>query len=134
MYDGPRGRRTGFTLVEMLVVIAVIGAGVDIDHPDLSANIWTNPGEIPSNGVDDDANGQVDDIHGWRFGHDANDNPVESNIVDDDHGLGVLVQQLPLARRQSTSGVEDQHDQITHLQAVAGTADPCGFERFLGRS
>lgn len=47
------------------VVVGVIDTGVDYNHPDLAANIWTNPGEIPGNGLDDDANGYTDDIHGW---------------------------------------------------------------------
>jgi subtilisin family serine protease len=49
------------------VVIAVIDSGVMIEHPDLAANIWTNPGEIAGNGIDDDNNGFVDDLHGWDF-------------------------------------------------------------------
>ena len=44
------------------VVVAVLDTGVDIDHPDLKNNIWTNPGEIPGNGVDDDKNGYIDDF------------------------------------------------------------------------
>jgi subtilisin family serine protease len=50
------------------VIVAVIDTGVDMDHPDLIANIWTNPGEIPGNGIDDDGNGFVDDVNGWDFG------------------------------------------------------------------
>ncbi|MBE2214176.1 MAG: S8 family serine peptidase [Opitutaceae bacterium] len=50
------------------VVIAVIDSGVLTTHPDLAANIWTNSAETPGNGVDDDANGYVDDLHGWNFG------------------------------------------------------------------
>ena len=46
------------------VLVAVLDSGVQLDHPDLAANIWTNPGEIPGNGLDDDANGIVDDVHG----------------------------------------------------------------------
>ena len=49
------------------VVVAVLDGAVDLDHPDLAANIWTNPGEIPGNGLDDDANGFVDDVHGYDF-------------------------------------------------------------------
>lgn len=48
------------------VVIAVVDSGVDITHPDLAGQIWTNPGEIAGNAKDDDGNGYVDDIHGWN--------------------------------------------------------------------
>jgi subtilisin family serine protease len=49
------------------ITVAVIDAGVDINHPDLQGKIWTNQIEIPGNGIDDDNNGYVDDIHGWSF-------------------------------------------------------------------
>ncbi|MBC7885969.1 MAG: S8 family peptidase [Saprospiraceae bacterium] len=49
------------------VVVAVIDSGIDIEHEDLADNIWINPGEIPNNGIDDDKNGYVDDVHGWNF-------------------------------------------------------------------
>ena len=70
------------------VVVAVIDSGVDTNHPDLAANIWTNPGEscagCASDGVDNDGNGFVDDVHGWDFVNDDN-NPF------DDHGHGTHV-------------------------------------------
>jgi cell wall-associated protease len=49
------------------IVVAVIDTGVDTAHVDLAGHIWTNPKEIPGNGIDDDHNGYVDDIHGWNF-------------------------------------------------------------------
>lgn len=49
------------------IVVAVVDSGVDIKHPDLQGKIWTNSGEIPDNGIDDDGNGFVDDVHGWNF-------------------------------------------------------------------
>jgi subtilisin family serine protease len=49
------------------VIIAVIDTGVQLNNPDLAANIWTNSGEIAGNGVDDDHNGFIDDVHGWDF-------------------------------------------------------------------
>ena len=49
------------------VIVAVIDAGIDINHEDLKEVIWTNPQEIAGNGLDDDGNGYVDDIHGWNF-------------------------------------------------------------------
>jgi len=49
------------------VIVAVVDAGIDINHPDLKDIIWTNEDEIPGNGIDDDNNGYVDDVHGWNF-------------------------------------------------------------------
>ena len=49
------------------VIVAVIDSGIDTLHEDLKAHLWTNPGEIPGNGKDDDGNGYTDDIHGWNF-------------------------------------------------------------------
>lgn len=75
------------------VVVAVIDTGCDIQHPELKHNIWTNPGEsgldqngMPkgSNGIDDDNNGFVDDVHGWNFVSGTND-------VYDDHGHGTHI-------------------------------------------
>lgn len=54
------------------VLIAVIDTGIQIDHPELAPNIWTNPGEIPDNAIDDDNNGYIDDTHGWDFKNDDN--------------------------------------------------------------
>lgn len=61
------------------VVVAVIDGGVDINHPDLRENIWTNPQEIPGDGIDNDNNGYVDDLHGWDFITQKNDvGPIPS--------------------------------------------------------
>src|SRR5687767_10675335 len=49
------------------VIVGVIDSGVDFEHEDLRDVMWTNPGEVAGNGVDDDKNGYVDDIHGWNF-------------------------------------------------------------------
>jgi subtilisin family serine protease len=49
------------------VIVAVIDSGVETDHPDLKDVIWVNEDEIPGNGIDDDKNGYVDDVHGWSF-------------------------------------------------------------------
>jgi len=49
------------------VVVAVIDSGIDIDHEDLKDVMWINEDEIPGNGIDDDKNGYIDDIHGWSF-------------------------------------------------------------------
>jgi hypothetical protein len=49
------------------VPVAVIDTGIDYYHPDLEPNVWVNPGEIPGNGLDDDGNGYIDDVHGYDF-------------------------------------------------------------------
>ena len=48
-------------------IVAIIDGGGDITHEDIKDNIWVNKGEIPGNGIDDDGNGYVDDVHGWNF-------------------------------------------------------------------
>lgn len=57
------------------VVVAIIDSGVDIEHEDLDDNLWVNEDEIAGNGVDDDGNGYIDDVHGWSFlgGQDGRD-------------------------------------------------------------
>ena len=49
------------------VIVGIVDSGVDINHEDLKAVIWTNPKEIAGNGIDDDKNGYIDDMHGWNF-------------------------------------------------------------------
>ena len=66
------------------VVVAVIDTGIDVSHPDLAANVFRNPGEVPNNGMDDDGNGFVDDVRGWDFYNNDN-NPM------DDHSHGTHV-------------------------------------------
>lgn len=56
------------------VLIAIVDTGTDTEHVDLKANIWTNPKEIPNNGIDDDGNGKIDDVIGWDFVGDITQN------------------------------------------------------------
>jgi cell wall-associated protease len=68
------------------IIVAVIDSGIDTTHEDLKDVLWTNPGEIPGNGIDDDKNGYVDDIHGWNFlggkdGRNVNDDSYEGARV-----------------------------------------------------
>ena len=57
----------GLTAGDPRIIVAVCDEGVKYTHPDLVDNMWVNKGEIPGNGIDDDDNGYVDDIHGWNF-------------------------------------------------------------------
>ncbi|MEK2688115.1 S8 family peptidase [Bdellovibrio sp. GT3] len=75
------------------IVVAVIDTGIDVNHEDLSKNLWMNPGETgkdalgrdkATNGIDDDGNGFVDDVHGWNF-------VSNNNKLDDNHGHGTHI-------------------------------------------
>ncbi len=65
-------------------IVAVIDTGVELNHDDLIANLWLNPGEIPGNGIDDDGNGYVDDRRGWDFYYN-------DNVPSDRYGHGIHV-------------------------------------------
>ena len=66
------------------VIVAVIDAGIDINHEDLENLIWINKGEIPGNNIDDDKNGYVDDINGWNFlGESYNETLEMTRLVRD---------------------------------------------------
>ena len=71
--DGIEGVRTEETYVTFGapvsedIIVAVVDSGVDVNHEDLQGKIWTNPGEIADNGIDDDNNGYIDDVFGWNF-------------------------------------------------------------------
>jgi cell wall-associated protease len=62
------------------IIVAVIDGGVDTNHEDLKDVLWTNKKEIPNNGIDDDGNGYVDDIHGWNFIGSKNGNLAYDNL------------------------------------------------------
>jgi subtilisin family serine protease len=70
--------------LESPIVVAVIDTGIDRTHPQLASQIYVNSNEIPDNGLDDDENGYIDDVHGWNFYDDTND-PIDSNF----HGTHV---------------------------------------------
>ncbi|HUR83798.1 MAG TPA: S8 family peptidase [Solirubrobacteraceae bacterium] len=79
------------------VVVAIIDSGVQLNHPDLDGNLWTNPGEVAGNGKDDDNNGFVDDVFGANmFSDDGN--------VDDDEGHGTHVAGIVAARAGNGTG------------------------------
>lgn len=95
------------------IVVAIIDTGIDESHPDLRSNLWVNPGENGldfkgrnkrNNGIDDDGNGFVDDVHGWNF--------VENNkVLTDNHGHGTHIAGIIGAEggnRIGTSGVAPQ--------------------------
>lgn len=94
-YDGSELRRSGTASADIgapqawdirhdatNTIVAVIDTGVDYNHIDLANNIWTNPGEIAGNGIDDDGNGYIDDIHGYDFA-DSDSDPMDEIVSYD---------------------------------------------------
>ena len=69
------------------IIVGVLDGGLNVKHPDIAARVWINAGEIPGNGKDDDANGYIDDVNGWAFANNEEDEglPGAADVYD---GLG----------------------------------------------
>lgn len=102
------------------VIVAVLDTGIKLGHEDLADNVWSNPGEVPGNGWDDDGNGQVDDVHGWHFYHAWDGRaylPGADNQVADDHGHGTHATGIAGAQVHNALGVAGMAGNI-RLMAV----------------
>jgi subtilisin family serine protease len=107
--------------------VAIIDDGVDFSHPDLAARAWTNPGESgggrETNGIDDDGNGYIDDVHGWDFCH--NDKSVH-DFGDDFHGTHVAG---TIAASLNGSGVVGVAPSVSIMALKFISDDPdCGLD------
>ncbi|MEX1119939.1 MAG: S8 family peptidase [Terrimicrobiaceae bacterium] len=80
------------------LVIAVLDTGLNFTHPDLQGVAWVNPSEVPSNGIDDDGSGRIDDMNGWDFVNNDNN-------ATDDHGHGSNVSGIIIANRNNGMGI-----------------------------
>lgn len=148
--DSVYGTSTNLAYQELLqgkkphqVVIAVIDSGVDTAQTDLQGHIWTNPGETPGNGVDDDHNGYVDDIHGWNFlgGKDDTSLVKASSELDREYyrlrqKFGSVVDSSQLKKKELPSyrywlkiKEKRKQDSINNQQNLATVSK--GIERFL---
>ena len=87
------------------IVVAVTDTGLDFAHPDIDANVWTNPGEIANNGIDDDGNGLIDDFRGWDFVGPSWTSPAPDNDPTDVHGHGTHVAGTIAAEGNNATGV-----------------------------
>lgn len=96
--DGPLGAPAAWSRTTGAgAVVAVLDTGADMTHPDLQGALWTNPGEVPGNGVDDDGDGWVDDVHGIDLvNHDSD--------PSDDEGHGTHVAGIIAARAGDDEG------------------------------
>lgn len=100
------------------VVVAVIDTGIDYSHPELQNAMWTNPGEIPGDGIDNDGNGYIDDIHGWNF---YTNSPTLYSGTEDSHGTHTAG---TIAAARGTGGVagitDNQYVKLMCLKALGG--------------
>lgn len=100
------------------VIVAVIDTGIDYSHPELQNAIWTNPGEIPGDGIDNDQNGYIDDIHGWNF-HTGS--PTIYSGTEDSHGTHTAGTIAATRGMGGVAGITDnQYVKLMSLKALGG--------------
>ena len=100
------------------VIVAVIDTGIDYSHPELQNAIWTNPGEIPGDGIDNDQNGYIDDIHGWNF-HTGS--PTIYSGKEDSHGTHTAGTIAATRGMGGVAGITDnQYVKLMSLKALGG--------------
>lgn len=104
------------------VIVGIVDSGVDIEHEDLKGMIWTNPKEIPGNGIDDDKNGFIDDVHGWNFlGNSVNENLEMTRVVKKaDDGSAQYKQALAQYNEKYEKALKDK-EQVDFLLDVHNT-------------
>lgn len=106
------------------VIVAVVDTGVDDHHEDLKDVMWTNPGEIPDNGIDDDGNGYIDDIHGINVVVRDSEGKATTNTIDT-HSHGTHVSGTIAAKQNNSIGIAGvaSNVKIMAIRAVPNTGD-----------
>ena len=128
------------------VIVGIVDSGVDINHEDLKAVIWTNPKEIAGNGIDDDKNGYIDDMHGWNFLGNAVHEQLEmtrivkkgpgtpdydkakAKLEEELNGLTPQKQQLDYilnAEKQLATYFKKSNFTLEEVKAIPATCVPC---------
>lgn len=102
------------------VVVGVIDSGIDPNHPDLQNNLWTNPGEIPNDGIDNDGNGYIDDYYGYDFVNE-DENPF------DDNGHGTHVAGTIAAEANNNTGIIGVAPEAKIMSLKFLSSDGSGF-------
>jgi len=128
-YNGPSGMKTeeAYKLLKnrpsQSVVVAIIDSGIDINHEDLKGQIWTNPKEIPGNGIDDDGNGYIDDIHGWNFlGNEKGEN-LNYARLEKTRILAQLAPKYEQAENQENFTPQDEREYALYKKVKKEIAD-----------
>ena len=103
------------------VVVAIIDSGIDIEHEDLKDNIWVNKDEIPDNGIDDDNNGYIDDVHGWNFIGGKDGKNVGPDTYEATRIYGSLKYKYEDAKREQLN--KDQQKEYDLYQEVKKVVD-----------
>src|SRR5690606_40648112 len=101
------------------VVVAVIDSGIEIEHEDLQHAIWTNPKEKAGNGIDDDNNGYVDDIHGWNFLGESNAENLEfTRIVKKGDDGSELYKEAKAKLDEELAGIEPLGKRVEQFKEI----------------
>lgn len=114
------------------VIVAIIDSGMDIEHEDLKGKIWINTDEIPGNGIDDDNNGYIDDVHGWNFLGNSNGDNANSMRLERTRILASLSDKFE-GVDESTLDADEKKEYALYQEVMAGVeAERSSYEGYLG--
>ena len=116
------------------VIVAVLDSGIDLDHEDLDDVIWINKGERPGNGVDDDNNGYIDDIHGYNFLGEAYNEQLEYvRIIKFKMGDNAIQEKAKAELQEELSKIKQNKERYEQILSSVKDAD-AAIKNHLGKS